>query len=72
MVANYQKEIKNYLELVPNSGASDFQDSVSTNLPVPPQLQHKCSNDPAQVRREAEILTKVEISSYLINAFTIY
>ena len=58
MAATYHKQIKNYLELIPDNG----KDFPTTNPASPHSLstvQHRCSNDPAQVREEADLLRQV-------------
>ena len=54
MATTYQEEIKNFLELVPT-------DQPNLGLHQIP-IQHKCSNDPAEVRQEVEFLRHVMLS----------
>lgn len=55
MITIYRKEIKSYLELIPNaSGADGVNNSLHSS-----QIKHKCSSDPAVVRQEVETLRKV-------------
>ena len=52
MATTYQEEIQNFLELVPESFTQDHKQHESV-------IQHKCSNDPVEVRQEVEFLRKV-------------
>jgi len=51
MATTYQEEIQNFLELVPESLAQDHKQQECI-------IQHKCSNDPVEVRQEVEFLRK--------------
>ena len=53
MGATFQEEVKNYVELV-----SDVNE-VTEHTAGGKNIQHKCSNDPIQVRNEVEILRQV-------------
>lgn len=57
MGTTFKEEIKNYLELVPDSNNIAEHTAVDTK-----NVQHKCSNDPSQVRNEVEMLRKVWLS----------
>ncbi|XP_057373719.1 transmembrane protein 39A-like [Daphnia carinata] len=52
MAATYREEIRTYLELIPN------QTGINDVMLCSSQLQHRCSNDPIQVRQEVETLRK--------------
>lgn len=53
MGATFQEEVKNYLELV-----TDVHEGAELTVDGK-NIQHKCSNDPTQVRNEVEKLRKV-------------
>lgn len=65
MATIYQEEIKSFLELIPESGA----DALSTSAALNSSLSHRCSNDPVQVREEADMLRQVlfYINPQLVN-----
>ena len=57
MATTYQEEIQNFLELVPESLAQDHKQQECI-------IQHKCSNDPVEVRQEVEFLRKVNFNIF--------
>lgn len=58
MAATYQEDIQSYLELVPD-GDGIIELSSSSQQYLNSSVQHKCSNDPVQIRQEVESLRQV-------------
>lgn len=57
MVSIYRKEIKSYMELIPNK--IEISEVHHGSVDSSSQLQHRCSSDPDLVRQEVEILRSV-------------